>query len=86
MRLVEESGALRVGHTGLEPGAEPRASRRGPRQAYYSLLTRPVPCALAWLRQASLETAHRLSEEKLNGEIRLRSELQMEVKSLVMVS
>ena len=34
--------------------------------------------------RASLETALRLSEEKLNGEIRLRSELQLEVKTLQM--
>ena len=36
--------------------------------------------------RASLETAHRLSEEKLNGEIRLRSELELDVKSLVMAA
>ena len=36
--------------------------------------------------RASLETAHRLSEEKLNGEIRSRSELELDVKSLVMAA
>ena len=36
--------------------------------------------------RASLETAHRLSEEKLNGEIRLRSELELDVKTLVMAA